>query len=186
MICADDARIACPLFQAEYGGEVPTSALQLILRNCSEKTYKTLVRLWHSRLPHAGSFYGHGMFFTAEFNGIYYATAGWSDPINIAFNGRSYLELRRFAIAPDAPKMTASRLLSLMVRRIKQVKPEIIKLISYQDTEVHKGTIYKASGWRAARISGFKEQRNWVRTYGRPATSLQSDATKIRWELRIK
>ena len=49
------------------------------------------------------------------------------------------------AIASDAPKYTATRMLSIMVKRIKKEFPDIVRLISYQDTEVHKGTIYKAA-----------------------------------------
>jgi hypothetical protein len=151
---ADDARIACPLFQAEYGGEVPTSALQLTLRQCSRKKYRELISLWHSRLPDAGEFYS---------------------------------ELRRFAIAPDAPKNTASRLLSVMVRFIRKNRPHVVKLISYQDTEVHVGTIYKASGWQSASISTKSGWLNHPRhgNTGGHAFKLQSNAPKIRWELPL-
>jgi len=186
MICADDARIACPLFQAEYGGEVPTSALQLRLLCCSEKTFRELNYSWHSRLPNAGEFYGAGLFFTAEFSNKYYATAGWSAPINIAFNDCNFLELRRFAIAKSAPKNTASRLLSLMVRYIKKNKPHIVKLISYQDTAVHTGTIYKAQGWKqeakASTRCGWLTHKRRGNTGG-PSFQLQSDTPKLRWEL---
>ncbi len=184
MICADDVRIACPLFQAESGGEVPTSALQLRLYRCSLQTFSNLTNLWHSRLPDIGGFYINGLFFTAEFSNLYYATAGWSSPISMSFNGTQTLELRRFAIAPDAPKNTASRLLSVMIRIIKRQNPTLVKLISYQDTGVHSGIIYKAQGWQPTRISKEGEQ-NWVKTKG-TSCKLQTTTAKIRWELDIQ
>lgn len=185
---ADDVRIACPLFQAESGGEVPTSALQLIIYSCSIETFSKLNSLWHSRMPFIGGFYGNGMFFTAQFNGVYYATAGWSDPVNLQFNGKGVLELRRFAIAPDAPKYSASRLLSIMVRIIKRQRPATTKLISYQDIAAHLGTIYKAQGWtvteKASTHSGWIN-RGYEKGRGRARRVPQSTTPKIRWELDL-
>ena len=65
-----------------------------------------------------------------------------------------------------------------MKRLIKKARPEITKLISYQDTGVHLGTIYKASGWQ---IGGMKKNigTGWG-TRNRPA--MQTDSDKIRWE----
>lgn len=182
-LCADDARVACPLFQAEYGGSRPTSALQLTVKKCGWHLFEKLTALWHSRLPKAGAYYTNGIFFVAECNNLYYATAGWSEPIAIQLNGKACFELRRFAIAPDAPKNTASRLLSIMVRIIRKERPDIKRLISYQDTEVHAGTIYKAQGWKLARVMPAGE-KSWD-THTRPA-KLQSAAPKNRWELALR
>jgi hypothetical protein len=182
---ADSVRVAYPLFQTEGGGSTPTSALQLLLTKCSYQLFAKLNSLWHSRLPNPGGFYTQGMFFCAEYGGNYYAVAGWSRPVAIAFNGKPIYELRRFAIAPDAPPNTATRLLSLMVRAIKKEIPELEKFISYQDCDVHSGTIYKAQGWVPARMSKRGEQ-NWCKTHARPSQALQSDAPKQRWELALK
>ena len=182
-LCAGDARVACPLFQAEYGGSKPTSALQLKVQKCGWHLFVKLTDLWHSRLPKAGAYYTNGIFFVAECNNLYYATAGWSEPIAIGLNGKHCFELRRFAIAPDAPKNTATRLLSVMIRKIKAERPDVERLVSYQDTEVHKGTIYKASGWKIARVMPDGE-KSWD-THCRPS-ALQSTAPKTRWELALR
>jgi hypothetical protein len=183
--CADSIREVCPLFQREGGGAIPTSALQLKVSECSWHTFEKLNGHWHSRLPVAGAYYVNGMFFCAEYDGLYYAVAGWSAPIARMLNNRRMYELRRCAISEDAPENTASRFLSIMSRIIKARQPEICTLISYQDTEVHTGTIYKASGWRATRVS-FAEDKNWVKTHPRASSKLQTTAPKVRWEKNIR
>lgn len=105
-----------------------------------------LNRLWHSRLPEIQNWKmceGYG----AECNNLYYAVALWSVPCNQNLYLQGCWELRRMAVAADAPKFTASRMLAVMSRMIRVEHPEVKRLISYQDTEVHKGTIYKAAGW---------------------------------------
>jgi hypothetical protein len=86
------------------------------------------------------------------------------------------------AIHNSAPKNTASRFLSVMTKMIKNKNPEIFKLISYQDTEVHLGTIYKASGWVAASETNFVSWKN-RKDYNRID---QSTAPKVRWEKQIR
>jgi len=88
------------------------------------------------------------------------------------------LELRRMAISKDAPKNTASSMIGVMVKLIKKKFPELKRLISYQDTEVHAGTIYKASGWV---IGGESEGISWT-TGTRARNKEQTMAKKIRWE----
>jgi len=112
----------------------------------SFETAQELNGLWHSRLPvitHAMD----GTCYAAEYGGGYYAVAIWSLPIARGNNGKGWYELRRMAISGDAPKNTASRMLSVMRKMLKRGRPELVALISYQDTEVHRGTIYKAAGW---------------------------------------
>lgn len=59
---------------------------------------------------------------------------------------------------------------------------DIALLVSYQDTEVHKGTIYKADNWVAANTSkGMK----WD-TEQRQRNEEQSLADKVRWEYKLR
>jgi hypothetical protein len=99
-------------------------------------------------------------------------------------NGRHWWELRRLAIAPDAPRNTASRLLCVIRRIVKQRHPDVVKLISYQDTEVHTGTIYRAAGWKIGRQVTVKQSPSWASTKKRRTRFVtpQSLAPKIRWE----
>ena len=178
---ADDVRVTCPLFQEEYGGSIPTSALQLFVSKTDKKKALALNQEWHSRLPQfEASKVGRVVPYSAEYNNVVYAVAFWSDPIARAFNGKNYWELRRMAVAPDAPRNTASRFLAIMTKMIRKECPHIVKLLSYQDAEVHTGGIYRACGWYRANES---KTCNWS-THPRPGIE-QSSAHKIRWELDL-
>jgi hypothetical protein len=137
---------------------------------------------WHSRLPEVirGNIdrNKYSICFGAEFSNKFYAIAIWSSPVarKLATSGDDWLELRRMAIANDAPKNTASRMISVMVRMIKKAFPEIKRVISYQDTDVHHGTIYKASGWNQ---EAKNTNADWNKSRNR--ASAQATGTKIRW-----
>ena len=180
---ADDARVACPLFHAEYGGSIPTTALQLTFTLCLESLFKPLNALWHSRLPKIGNSHFR-VCYAAQCNNVFYAVAAWSNPVARLLPQQTWLELRRFAIAPDAPKFTASRMLGWMRRDIRTRFPLVDRLISYQDLDAHSGTIYKASGWRHA--EGYKPRaRGWIGWGTRPRAGRtnQSVAPRMRWEI---
>ena len=184
--CADDPRVGCPLFHAEYGGAIPTSALQLRFSACHEKTFVALNAQWHSRLPKIGNSHFR-VCYLAECSNMIYAVAAWSNPVARLLPQLEWLELRRFAIAEDAPKNTASRMLGWMRRDIKQRFPEVLKLISYQDLDTHKGTIYKASGWKHA--ENFKPRaRGWIGWGTRPrkGSTNQAVAPRMRWESTVR
>lgn len=185
---AESIRVMHPLFHEGEGGSIPTSALQLRFWEVDLETARNLNRLWHSRLPrtHKGNLCRTSFLacFAAEFDGIYFAAAIWTNPIagNRLKDGERLVELRRLAIAQDAPKNTATRMLGWMTREIKRKRPDVLRLISYQDTEVHTGTIYKAAGWERVDTSDSLTEWN-VGTRNRPTA--QSAAPKIRWEREL-
>lgn len=188
--CVDDVRVAYPLFQTESGGSTPTSTLDLHIDVIDTLLAKRLNSIWHSRLP----IYNTGFCLTARlcfgghYGGLWYASAIWSNPVAQALPQLTWLELRRFAISQDAPKNTASRMLAVMKRIIKQKLPEVIKLISYQDCEAHKGIIYKAAGWHKGNFhsGGSWNRPNSKNTYNnKPRTRPDLNnciGPKIRWE----
>ena len=182
---ADDARLACPLFQAEYGGSKPTSALELRFSRTTEETFSRLNAHWHSRLPKIGKSHFQ-ICYAAVASNVIYAVAAWSNPVARLLPQREWLELRRFAIAPDAPRYTASRMLAFMARDVRKTMPRVSRLISYQDFTVHKGTIYKAAGWIQA--EGYKPRaRGWVGWGNRPrkGRTNQAVAPRMRWERQL-
>lgn len=96
------------------------------------------------------------------------------------------------ACAPDAPRNTASRFLAWMVRWFKRNEPEHEHLISYQDTAVHTGTIYRAAGWRAEwttteRIRNRSGKRVGTnRLYRWNVNGKDADmVSKVRWGVKI-
>ncbi len=142
---------------------------------------------WHSRLPitEKGNLTRnrHYIFFGAEYKDHCFASAIWTTPVanNRLSNDYVWLELRRLAIAPDAPKFTATWMLGKMKKIINSKYPEITKFISYQDTEVHKGIIYAAANWKKI---GESKGTDWNKTRDRKPS--QSTSNKIRWVLDIK
>lgn len=92
------------------------------------------------------------MAFCAHHGGYIYAVALWHNP-SARMLPAHWLELRRMAVAADAPHCTASWFLGRMTRYFAVTCPERERLISYQDTAVHKGTIYLAAGWQRAYVA---------------------------------
>ncbi len=184
----DDVRVACPLFQAERSGSTPTSPLQFNIGKIDIKTAVKLNSLWHSRLPIFDTgCCQNGWAYAAEFDGIYYAVGIWSNPVAAACPQKTWLELRRFAIAPDRPKNTASRMLRIMEKLIRKDFPLVVKLISYQDEDAHAGTIYKAAGWLAGmhHKGGSWNRPNAKDSNGKPRIRPDLNAAtgpKTRWE----
>ena len=176
----DGVRVAQPLFPVDGQGSIPMSPLQLRVVSIPRKQFKRLNEQWHSRLPVCNNCF-EGVCFAAEYNNIIFAVAWWTKPIaqNRLKYGKYIYELRRMAISHDAPVNTASRFLKVMVILLKREMPNIYKLISYQDTGVHKGTIYKASGWGSVNKS---KGHTWTRKT-RKRNKDQSMSDKIRWEL---
>ena len=181
----DSTRIVRPLFQEADSGLIPTSTLQLRFSRCHEHICVDLIKAWHSRLPRIG----HSHFrvcYAGEAYDRYYAVAAWSNPVARLLPQKTWLELRRFAIAGDAPKNTASRMLGWMRRDICKQFPDVERLISYQDVDAHTGTIYKAAGWIPARHYRTRPAR-WG--YGRKRARVSThnpQAPRMRWELALR
>lgn len=180
-------RLAYPLFHKDIGS-VPSSPLQFNIGEINIKLACELNKIWHSRLPRIDWTNvvrnTHHVCYAAEYKGVYFAVAIWSSPVaqNRLKDGDKILELRRFAISPEAPRNTASRMMKVMIRLIRKKFPGLTKLISYQDTEVHKGTIYKASNWTAVHKS---KGISWT-TNKRKRNKEQTLAAKVRWEYDLK
>lgn len=185
MPCVDSTRIVLPLFQEDDGGLTPTSTLQLRFAAVRESVFSDLNSQWHSRLPKTGNSH-YRVCYCAVSGNRYYAVAAWSNPVARLLPQQTWLELRRFAIAADAPKFTASRMLGWMRRDILARFPEVERLISYQDLSAHTGTIYKAAGWQQA--ENYKPRaRGWIGWGNRPrkGRTNQAVAPRMRWELVV-
>jgi len=169
-----------PLFQAGEGGSTPTSALQLHFGPIAMRDAVRLNRLWHSRLPSIDLRLGSRVCYGAECEGVTYAIAIWTHPVCNQLPQDVWLELRRFAIAYDAPKNTASRMLGWMARDLARRLPRLELLISYQDRDSHKGTIYRAAGWFPVAVGG---GGGW--NASRTTRKAVRISSKIRWEKEV-
>lgn len=166
----------------------PQSPRQLEIEIINPRLASCLNKKWHSRLPkiHWSNIVRNTRYicFGARYGNRWYAVGIWSSPVaqNRFRDGKKILELRRLAICKEAPKNTASRMLRIMIGIIKQMFPEITRLISYQDTAVHQGTIYKAANWKPVKKTKFA---SWT-TRKRKRNRDQAMGDKIRWEYQIK
>ena len=177
-------------FQFPDGGSSPTSTLQvkqLRIDRCDISHAVSLVKQWHSRLPECTNI--AMIAFRAHYLNVTYAVAIWSN-CSARLLPQEWMELRRMACRPESPKNTASRMLSIMTKLIPQYFPTCPKVISYQDTEVHTGTIYKAAGWTIGGIyEGTSRDRSQIEGEGKHfgyRTGMNGKrpdgAAKIRWE----
>jgi hypothetical protein len=158
---------------------------------CEKSHAVSMVELWHSRLP--GCQAGPWQYaFRAQKDGVTYAVALWNNPCTRSLP-HHWLELRRMACSPDSPKNTPSRMIAWMFRFFQKECPEREKCISYQDLDVHTGTIYKASGWA---IEYTSKPRVRDRSKNRVGTtrlyrsnkngSIPDSSAKARWSKLLK
>lgn len=144
-----------------------------------------LNELWHSRLPkiHWSNVVRntHYICFVFKYKEAVIGVGIWSSPVARKINRETHLELRRLALTDVCPKNTATFVLSKMRKSIKNKFPNIKTLISYQDTVVHLGTIYKADNWKNMVISAGGEWSSPTRK----RKNVQSSVKKIRWEYEL-
>jgi hypothetical protein len=173
-----------PLFY-DNDFSIPSSPKDINLKVIKARFASELNKTWHSRLPniHYSNIIRnrYEVCYGAHYKGIWIACAIWSSPVNQNFDIVTTLELRRMAVSNLCPKNTATNLISRMIKDIKIRLPLVTKLISYQDTDVHLGTIYKAANWY---IDGETKFTTWNKS--RKRSSDQSKANKIRWAYDIK
>jgi hypothetical protein len=162
----------------------PDSCKQMSCNICSVDTAMYYNEIWHSRLPktNKGNLLRnkHCAFFAAVYDLNIFAIAIWTTPVaaNRMSNGYETLELRRLAISSDAPKYTATWMLSKMIKYIKSNIPQIVKLVSYQDIDVHSGTIYKAANWK---LEATTKYTDWNTSTRIRKSIVQSRSDKNRW-----
>lgn len=154
-----------------------------MVEQCRAQIACMLNELWHSRLPiiHWSNVVRntHYVCYVFKYKQAVIGVAIWSSPVaqNRMKDGKTILQLRRLALSDVCPKNTASYVISRMIKSIRSKFPQLTKLVSYQDTDVHLGTIYKASNWTAVDQIKFQQWNN-----KRKRNDEQSKANKIKWQ----
>ncbi len=185
----DNVTTTYPPYQESIGLEIPTSPRQFSIEEISVRSAGVLNALWHSLLPRTnlgnllcGSL---SAAYAAVFRERVFAVGIWSQPIARSLCDGETVELRRLAICPSAPRNTASRMLSIMQKLIRQKYPQLRKAISYQAVDVHAGTIYKASNWTPVeKVAKARPQRKPGHKQ-RATGPLQTKSDKRRWEIDL-
>ena len=186
---ADGAIGSMPLFHGGDGGSIPTSALDLIIREVSMKTAADLNRQWHSMLPRTdlGNLLCGNMSvaYAADYESRWFGVAIYSQPIIRGLCDGETIELRRLAICAEAPKNSATRMMGLTRKMLHRKWPELQRIVSYQAVDVHRGTIYKADGWTiAGEVVDARPQR-FFGSNQRATGPLQTTSRKLRWEHKL-
>jgi hypothetical protein len=145
-------------------------------------------RLWHSQLPEPGawSFGDVRLAYAAVFDNGVYGVGIWTRPVagnRLSHETSHLLELRRLAIPDYAPKFTATRMLGGMVKGIRRDEPDVCRVLSYQMTSVHQGTIYKAANWY---VSNKQETHQAWDTGSRRRPVDVDTSPKVRWEYKVR
>lgn len=183
---ADSAIGSMPLFHGGDGGSSPTSALDLRMQEISMRTAADLNHAWHSMLPRTdlGNLLcgNTSVAYGAIWNDAWYAVAIYSQPIVASLCDGETIELRRLAICGEAPKNMATRMLAITRRMLKRKWPHVRRLVSYQAVDVHRGTIYKAGGWKPIGDIVNARPRRLTGSSQRATGPLQTQSRKLRWE----
>lgn len=160
----------------------PNALGDFLVQPVSPKLASHMVRLWHSVLPdiHPTNIQRNRRYacYAMVLSGHAYAVAVYSSPVNRHLDNGSTLELRRLAISNRCPRNSATWFMAACERLLRVRFPEIRLLVSYQDTERHIGTIYRAGNWVQSAGVRFTPW-NMTRTDRAPP---QTTATKVRWE----
>lgn len=135
------------LFQIEDGGSIPTSPLQLKVKECKFSDIRDIFEKYHYKSSHMGG--GISWCLAAQYQGRNLAGI----VIGKARHDKKYsavmkcVELRRMACIDELPKNTESWFLGKCIWWLK-MNTDIERVISYSDKSVgHKGTIYKAANF---------------------------------------
>lgn len=162
------------------------SAKQFRFEEIDMKDARVLNRRWHSMLPRTdlGNLLcgNTSVAYGAGCGGRWYAVAIYTQPIIHALCDGQTIELRRLAICNEAPKNTASRMLSITRGMVFKRFPEMKKIISYLAVDVHTGTIYRAAGWKAVGTVTAARPQRLPGSKQRATGPLQTSSRKQRWE----
>lgn len=140
------------LFQQVDGGAIPTSPLQLFVRQVNHETATNFYKKWH--------YLGDTDFistinFGAYFDNICLGVISYGSPNAKKMKGfydensqDGWFEIKRLAMSDKAPRNSESRFIAVSMRLLRKIF-KVVGMITLADSSVgHVGTIYKASGFK--------------------------------------
>lgn len=148
-------QLAFPLVN---GGSIPTSPLQCRVFVCEWGDIAPIFRDNHYKSDHIGG--DIALCFRLDFNCNTIGGAVFGPPRHQVY-GTATLDLRRFACVEDAPKNTESFFLSKCILFIKKNKLAD-RIVTFADeTQGHKGIIYKACNFRKIGVTAKGKHIVW-------------------------
>ncbi len=140
--------VECQTNQFEDSGSIPTSPLQLEVKECKFSDIRHIFEEYHYKGGHMGG--GITACLGAMYKGIYLAGVVIGKPRHNKKYSASCecVELRRMACVDELPKNSESWMLSQTIKWLKW-NTSVDRVISYSDQSVgHIGTIYKAANFK--------------------------------------
>jgi len=130
--------------------QVPQTPKAMTLHKLKPQFASELNREWHSRLPiiHWSNIVRNRNYicYGACYDWQYFGVGIWSSPVNQNFDFDTVLELRRLAIAPNAPKFTATWMIGKMVKAIREDVLGIIRFSFHWRKDHDKQKVFQCSG----------------------------------------
>ena len=149
----------------------------LVARTKRHAIVDPYIRRWHSTLPNPPPGFRAAFVVVGEIKHTVLAVATWGRPVARMEDYKATLELTRLAHGPNPPRNLGTWALSRMRHWIRENMPEISRLISYQDADVHDGALYKADNW--TKLYEKFTEHTWTNRPGRLGTER---IHKIKWE----
>jgi hypothetical protein len=108
----------------------------------------------------------------------------WTNPSSPKLPQLTWVMLKRWAIADDAPKNSASRMDMWMFKDLRRRFPKAVMAVSYSDPDTHDGGIYRACNWVEGETTIRRGQQWKNRTRHHADNETCSRVT--RWTKRIR
>ena len=147
----DSLKVEQSLFQKTESGAIPTSPLQLELREVNNEVAARCYRKWHY-LKNTG-FLAHYNFGVYTDNNLWgcisfgFPNATELDGYFNRYTQNGWFEIKRLALSDSLPKNSESRVIAIGIKLLKRLE-KVKGIITYADSKVgHVGTIYKATGF---------------------------------------
>ncbi len=134
--------------QFENGGSIPTSPLQLVVKECTFADMRHILERFHYKSGHMGG--GITLCLGAYYGGQILAGVVIGKPRHDKKYSKQMecVEIRRMACVDALPKNSESWLLAKTIWWLKK-NTNVGRVISYSDLSVrHVGTIYKAANFK--------------------------------------
>jgi hypothetical protein len=159
--CGDGVKVTYPLFQEEEGGAIPTSPLQLFIKEINKLTSKNFYKKWH--------YLGDSSFISTINYGAYYddrlvGSISYGSPNATEMKGYfdrnhqdGWWEIKRLAMIDSCPKNSESRFIAISIKILRKTF-KVVGIVTLADSGVgHVGTIYQASGFKYLGLSDPKK-----------------------------
>lgn len=178
-LCGDSSTAELPLFQGGDGGAIPTSPLQLFVREVNNITATNFYRQWH--------YLGETQFISTINFGAFYdnycrGVISFGAPNAKKMRGfydentqHGWWEIKRLAMDDACPKNSESRFIAVSIKLLLKIF-RVRGLVTMADSSIgHRGIIYKATGFKYLGLTakkadyllkGKKIQRGKVRGLG--------------------